>query len=430
MSANTLAVIGGGWAGIAAAVTARRAGWQVSLYEMAPQLGGRARSFGAAPQFDNGQHILIGAYVDTLNLMRTVGVDIEQALLRRPLTLQYPDGSGLRLPPGPALLSFARAVLSNRAWSWPVRIRLLQACSSWAIQGFQCDASFSVRQLCHRLPQQLMADLVDPLCVAALNTPASEASAAVFLRVLKDALFRGPGASDLLLPRTPLSQLLAQPAENWLREQGCELLLAHRVSSLAARQNGGWTVDDKAFDRVILACSSVEAARLAEPIAPDWARTAEALRFEPIITVYLESPGSRFPAPMMALRESDEAPAQFAFDLGQLGLAPGRFAFVISGASLWTERGLDAAGEATLAQARKALDWLSPPQLLKTLAEKRATFACTPGLQRPDPQLTAGLWAAGDYVDGPYPATLEGAVRSGLAAADGLGAAWQNSAAR
>ncbi|MGM2743240.1 hypothetical protein, partial [Bacillus cereus group sp. Bce013] len=86
---------------------------------------------------------------------------------------------------------------------------------------------------------------------------------------------------------------------------------------------------------------------------------AAALRFEPIVTVYLESPGSALPAPMVALHESAEQPAQFAFDLGQLGHAPGRFAFVISGAAPWVARGLDATAAAVLAQAQAVLAWRS-----------------------------------------------------------------------
>lgn len=419
MSERTLAVVGGGWAGIAAAVAARQAGWQVTLFEMAAQLGGRARSFGADPQLDNGQHILIGAYVQTLALMRSVGVDIDQALLRQPLTFRYADGSGLHLAPGPAIPSFARAVLGNSAWPWPARLRLLQRCVGWALRHFRCDASLSVAQLCHGLPAPVLRDLVEPLCVAALNTSAHEASAAVFLRVLQDALFQGPGASDLLLPRRPLSELLAEPAHAWLRRQECALRLGHRVESLQP-QVGGWKLDGESFERVVLACSSVEAARLAQPVAPAWSAVASGLRFEPIMTVYLESPGSHLPSAMTALRESDQAPAQFAFDLGQLGHAPGRFAFVISGASRWVARGVEAAATATLAQATQTLALNHPPRVLKVLTEKRATFACTPGLRRPVGQVASGLWAAGDYVDGPYPATLEGAVRSGLSAAASL----------
>ena len=120
---------------------------------------------------------------------------------------------------------------------------------------------------------------------------------------------------------------------------------------------------------------------------------------------------------MVAMHEGPDAPAQFAFDLGQLGHAPGLFAFVISDAAPWVERGLAETGQQCLAQAREALRWQSPPRVLQVRAEKRATFACTPGLQRPEAAIAPGLWAAGDYVAGPYPATLEGAVRAGQAVA-------------
>ena len=100
-----LAVIGGGWAGLAAAVEAVSLGAAVTLFEMAPTLGGRARSLeGLEPALDNGQHILIGAYTDTLALMRRVGGDPDADLLRMPLRLRYPDRETLRLPPGPPTL--------------------------------------------------------------------------------------------------------------------------------------------------------------------------------------------------------------------------------------------------------------------------------------------------------------------------------------
>jgi squalene-associated FAD-dependent desaturase len=430
-----LAVIGGGWAGLAAAVEACQRGHQVSLFEMAPQLGGRARSLpmpsDGGPALDNGQHILIGAYTQSLRLMALLGVEPERALLRLPLRLRYPRHEGLRLPPGWPLLSFARGVLQYDAWPLSARIKLLGTAGRWLLQRFACAPQLSVAQLCAGLPPSVMQDLIAPLCVAALNTPASQASAQVFLRVLRDALFSGRGSSDLLLPRLGLSDLLAEPARRWLTPRGADLQLGRRVQSLL-RQGSHWRVDGQLFDAVILACPSGEAARLGRDINPDWAARAQALCFEPIITVYLHCPGAALPAPMLTLQESAQAPAQFAFDLGQLdepdpvaALKPsshraGLFAFVVSGAASWVARGLTETGAAVLAQAQRELDWPAPPTLFKVLAEKRATFACTPGLQRPPAHIAEGLWAAGDYVAGPYPATLEGAVRSGLAAVHAL----------
>jgi squalene-associated FAD-dependent desaturase len=438
-----VAVIGAGWAGLAAAVRAVQAGAQVTLLEMAAQPGGRARALaadvppagppagpsdpGAGPEapapawpHDNGQHILIGAYARTLDLMRSVGVDVDTVLWRSPLVLRYPDGSGLALPPGPALPAFLRGVAGARGWTWGDRLALLWQAQRWLLAGFRCDPALTVAQLCAGLPPRVRALLIDPLCVAALNTPAAEASAQVLLRVLRDALFGGRGSADLLLPRRPLDALLPAPAVAWLQARGAVLRLATRVRALAPVAGGGWRVDGEAFDAVVLACPAAEAARLAGPHAPAWAAQAAALRYEPIVTVLLHWPGARLHAPMTALHEGPDAPAQYAFDHGALGATPGRFAFVVSGARPWVEAGLQATGAAVRRQSLPAFAVPgSPggPQLERVLADKRATFRCTPGLQRPPAVVASGLWAAGDYVAGPYPATLEGAVRAGEAAA-------------
>ena len=419
-----VAVVGAGWAGIAAAVHARRAGHAVQVFEMAPGLGGRARSVqldGLA--LDNGQHILIGAYRATLEAMPLRGAAACRLRKRVPLGLAYADGQGLRLPSGAPVPAFVRAVLRRRGWTWGQRFALLAAAGRWGAAGFRCDPRLSVAALCRGLPSAVQQQLIEPLCVAALNTPASQASAAVFLRVLRDALFSGPGSADLLLPAAPLGELLPAPAARWFEAQGVEVRLRHRAAQLE-RLADGWQLDGQRFDAVVLACSAAEAARLCQPFAPAWADQAASLRYEPIITVYLRCAGLRLPLPMMALHAGSDAPAQFAFDLGALGGADGVFAFVISGAGDWAGAGLQATAEATLRQAALALapaGWPQPPAVLHVAAEKRATFRCTPDLQRPAAYIAPDLWAAGDYVAGPYPATLEGAVLSGRAAARSIG---------
>jgi squalene-associated FAD-dependent desaturase len=416
-----LAVVGAGWAGLSAAVRATTQGHQVTLLEMAGHAGGRARGVEVdGLGLDNGQHILIGAYSGTLALMRQVGADPAGLLARCPLTLRYPDGRGLRMPPGPPWLGFGRAVMSCRGWTARDRLALMAAAARWTFSGFRCAPDMTVATLCRGLPAPVRDLLIDPLCVAALNTAASDASGQVFLRVLHDAVFGGPGSADLLLPRVSLSDLLPTPALAWLQEAGAELRLGHRVKSLE-RAETGWRLDGETFDAAVLACTAPEAARLTEPVAGAWSRQAAALHYEPIITVYLQCPGARFPEPMMALVEGPDAPAQFALDHGALGATPGVFAFVISGAAGWLERGLVATGDAVVRQARAAFSpgtWPEPPRLLKVMAERRATFRCTPGIQRPPALVAARLIAAGDYIEGPYPATLEGAVRSGRFAAE------------
>ena len=430
--ARHIAIVGGGWAGLAAAVRATQAGQRVTVLEMAGHLGGRARGVTVGTRdLDNGQHILIGAYTRTLDLMRSVGVDPESVLHRQPLELRYPDGRGLRLPKGHPVLAFVRAVAACRGWGWRDRSALLTAAGHWAAAGFRCKPGTTVAQLCQGLPPAVRELLIDPLCVAALNTSAADASAQVLLTVLRDALFSGSGSADLLLPRRPLDALLPHPAHAWLQARGAQIVFNRRVHRLQAAPRGGggggggggWQLDEQTFDQVVLACSAGEAARLVQAQDAAWAGRAQALGYEPIITVYLHCPGARLPSPMMALQEGPQAPAQFAFDHGQLGADPGVFAFVVSGARRWADAGAEAAGRAVRQQAMTAFapgTWPTVPTLLKVLIEKRATFRCTPGLDRPPGAIAPGLQAAGDYIDGPYPATLEGAVRAAEAAVRAL----------
>ncbi|WP_200843932.1 hydroxysqualene dehydroxylase HpnE [Pantoea sp. 18069] len=430
-----VAVIGGGWAGMAAALTLALAGRQVTIYESARQWGGRARALTLdTPEgpltLDNGQHILIGAYSDCLALMRGVGVPVDQALARLPMTLRYADGTGLAFPDWAPPFDALAGILGAHGWSWREKQALLARAARWRLQGFRCDDAASVADLCASLPQKLMDEFIAPLCVSALNTPPEISSGAVFLRVLRDALFSGRGGSHFLLPTCDLGQLFPQAAADWLQARGHALRLGARVEALQA-EGHAWRVDGERFDAVLLATPSSEAARLAGQTDSlrAWSGSAAALTHTAIATVYARTalPEQRLPAalPLMALRPAAGAPAQFVFDRGHLGGPAGLMAFVVS-ASVASRADTQAQ---VLAQAARELGWHGM-QPLTTVIDKRATFACTPGLQRPGQALAPGLWACGDYVDGPYPATLEGAVRSGMAAARALESAGQSRAAR
>ncbi len=435
------AIVGGGWAGMAAAVAAAQAGQQVTVCEAARTLGGRARKVTLdrphAPTLtlDNGQHILIGAYTDTLRLLRLVGIAPETALLRLPLALSFPDGSGLALPNLPAPWDAVIGIVRTRGWSVPDKIALLRTATAWQLRGFACAPGTTVAQLCAGLTQRLKDEFIEPLCVSALNTPAGAACGTVFLRVLKDAMFGQRGGSNLLLPRVDLGALFPEAAARWLTERGHSVVTGQRVQQLRPvnlTTNGSadaarWQIDDVVFDRVILATAPTEAARLVSHTAAAlprvqasalhaWAACASALRHEAITTVYAQveskaaAPSGTLPRPMLALRATATHPAQFVFDRGQLGGPTGLLAFVIS-ASHGTRDSLQAR---VMEQAQAQLGLTVQP--LQTITEKRATFACTPGLQRPASALADGLQACGDYIAGPYPATLEGAIRSGWAA--------------
>lgn len=411
---------------MACAVEASQAGHAVTVFEAARNWGGRARAVAATlpngqeVMLDNGQHILIGAYTRSLALMARVGVDVERTLQRVPLILRFPDGGGLSLPHIPpwldratrrvAPLDVVAGVLGARGWTWRDKLSLLKTSMRWQRQGFVCPEEQTVASLCATLTPRARAELTDPLCVSALNTPAEEASGKVFLRVLAEALFYTPGGSQLLLPRTDLGALFPDAADRWLRQRGARTVLGQRVRALA-RTDDGWRVDDERFDRIVLACAPWEAARLTSDLAPDWSATADALPHEAIATIYLHGDAT-LQAPFVALRSDPDAPAQFAFDRGQLDGPKGLLAFVIS-ASTGDREALQ---RQVLVQAREQLG-LAHLKPVLTVVERRATFACIPGLVRPPMRIAPDLNACGDYVDGDYPGTLEGAVRSAIAAA-------------
>ena len=452
-----IAIVGGGWAGMAAAVAATQAGHHATVFEASQALGGRARVVngilpdGSPVALDNGQHILIGAYRQTLKLMQTVGVNLDKALLHLPLTLQFPNGQGLKLPdwPNPWMvgLDAAWGIATAKGWSWGDKIALLRAASSWQRGGFKCSQHLSVAQLCHKsspaITPRVMAELIEPLCVSALNTSAHDASAQVFLRVLQDALFSPAvqlgqgkifGSANLLLPTRDLSNLFPHAAASWLLKHGGQIKLGERVNSVEFDATG-WQICTLAgkipFDAVILAGSpsnmavagintaysatnsivkdriATELNHLIQRESAAWQARVKTLQFEAITTVYAYAAGVRLPAPMLTLRSDASSPAQFVFDRGQLGGPAGLLAFVISASQ--GER--EVLQQQVLAQAAVQLG-LTGLQAVQTIVEKRATFACTPGLQRPNALIAPGLLVCGDYIDGPYPATLEGAVRS------------------
>jgi len=417
-----VAVIGAGWAGMAAAVALTQANIRVSVFEAARHLGGRARAVEIeGVKLDNGQHILIGAYRETLRLMRAVGADPDRLLARAPLAIEYPGKFSLRAPRLPAPLHLAAALLTARGLTFSERIAALRFMRTMRGNAYRIAADMPVAQLLaqHAQAGALTRYLWGPLCVSALNTPAACASAQTFLNVLRDALDGAREASDLLIPRTDLGQLFPEPAAQFVRTHGGSVQLGTPVRTLDESANG-FALDAGAevYSHVILALGPHQLdpllARFA-PLAPV-RQSLAALAYEPIYTCYLQYPsGVVMPQAMTGF---DGGSIQWIFDRGRLNAIPGLLAAVISARGAHQNASQDALADAIHRELAAYLPGLPAPLWSRVIAEKRATFSCRPGVARPENRTAVErLYLAGDYTASDYPATLESAVRSGVCAA-------------
>jgi squalene-associated FAD-dependent desaturase len=432
-----VAVIGGGWAGCAAAATLVEDGHDVAVFEAARSLGGRARGVELQGRLlDNGQHILLGAYTDSLRLIRLAGVDPQQSLLRLPLQLCYPPGAGMEFVTRrlPAPLHLLAALLQARGLTGEDRLALARFTTAARWMDWQLDVDCTVDALLERFDQteRLNALLWRPLCLAALNTPSHRASAKVFLAVLRDSLGARRAASDMLIPRVNLSGLFPDAIARMIEQKGGKVHRGVRVTDLSKDDTGAWRLEtgsseaSEGFDDVIVATSATTASALLAAHVDTG--VIDALEYESIATCYLQYAETvRLPRPFYALADdpSESRWGQFVFDRGQLDDAQaGLLAVVVSAASDAAEKGQAMlAGDIAhqLAQDFGRSDLLEPAWS-KVVTDKRATFSCRPDLQRPENATgKAGLWLAGDYTVGDYPATLEGAVRSGMRTAALIG---------
>jgi squalene-associated FAD-dependent desaturase len=427
-----VAIVGGGWAGMAAAVTLACAARPVTVFEAAQVLGGRARRVVVDDRtVDNGQHLLLGAYAQTLALLRTVhGEGAERELLdRRRLHLEEPGVFRFKTPALPAPWHLGVALLAMRGLSRQDRLATVVFVRRLRRERFCCAPQLTVGALLADQPALAVKLLWEPLCLAALNTPVDAASAQIFLNLLRAAFARHAHDSDLLFPRVDLTALFPAAAAVHIAARAGEVRTGVTVTRIAALGDGVAVASEAGEERFAAAIIAVGPHQLAHVLAASAGSSAAAaldhvatFAYEPIRTTYLQyGRGLGLPQPMLKL---DGDPGQWLFDRGQLGAAPGLAAVVISTDVAAARIDHDSLARAIDAQLRRWAPDLPPPLWSQTIAERRATYACTAGLARPAPgTLERGLYLAGDYTDAEFPSTLEAATRSGVAAARQLLAA-------
>ena len=421
---RTVAIIGGGWAGLSTAVKLTQQGHNVTLFESAKQLGGRARCVAFGEQrVDNGQHLLLGAYTETLNMLQLCGVNINNALLRSPLNIKVIERHGIEfnLLPNrlPIPLNVLRTLLTLPNLSLRERLKTVWFLLKIRLSGFKIGRDITVRKLLRHQPAIMVKMFWEPLCIAALNTAINEASAKIFLSVLKDSFTQNSDASDLLIPKIDLANLFVHPAMQYIEEHGGTFMLGKKIE-LIQKGNSKYTVTDAyghQYDAndVVLAGSPKSTLALLEKSAllETTQKQLRQLSYEPICTIYLQYANDiRLPLPMIGLTNCT---GQWIFDRHFCGQA-GLMAVVISASGPHMQLDKMTLAQLISDELAELFNWPDANSSL-VIREKRATFKAHVDIDKLRPNIITSeknLWLCGDYTTGPYPATLEAAVQSGL----------------
>ena len=408
---------------MAAAFALAQAGVSLRVYEAARELGGRARRVvvnGVA--LDNGLHVLIGAYRETLRLIGAVHPNPAAALLRSKLDWNIHRHFRLSTPRLPAPLHLACAVLAASGSTWAERAAAIRFMQAMRARDFRLSHDISLESLLAANGQSgaFARHFWRPLCLAALNTPPVIASAQIFLNVLRDSLAGSSADTDILVARHDLTALFPQPAAEFVRARGGAVTPACAVTSLAPNNSAidvcTRTETDR-FDHVICAVAPHRVTRILSSL-PQLAgvrATIDRFRYQPIYSVYLQLDGAvKLPAPMLGLSGT----AHWLFDREAICGQRGLIAAVISGEGAHEDMPQHALACRIYEEIASELGRLPPLLWHRVIAEKRATLECSVGVERPEIVTPLkNLHLAGDYTASDYPATLESAVRSGIAAA-------------
>lgn len=431
-------VIGGGVAGLSAAVRLADAGRVVVVAEEAPRLGGRASSFTdnqTGERVDNGQHVLFGCYRETYAFLKRIGSDSLAPLDRRLTVAMVGDGvrpAPLSCPALPAPWHLAAAILKWNAVPFLDRLRALRLAAALRNGATAVDSSMTVAEWLrtHGQTPALCRWLWHPLAVAALNQSPDEAAAAPFVEVLSQLFGRSPIDSAIGLPKVPLDELFAAPAVRFIEARGGRVLTRSAARVCVDAVAGVTQV--RAGDVAIAAANVVSAvpwhamARIWECGVPAAMKTtadaAAATASLPIVTVNLWFDRPVMPQTFVGLVDG---PMHWAFDKSRIfGGEAGHISMVSSGAVDLVDFERGAITDLARLQLDRAVPAAREARLHRSVVvrERRATFSLAPG-GPPRPSTRTGIrgfFLAGDWIDTRLPGTIESAVLSGRIAAEAV----------
>ncbi len=427
-----VAVVGGGLAGLAAGVTLGESGAQVSLFEARTRLGGATHSFQRdGLTIDNGQHVFLRCYTAYRALLERLGVGDRVRMQRRfDVPVLSPDGRQCRLRRTnlPAPLHLGPALAAYSALSPGDRVRALRAVLGMYGRHPSADRlderSFAAWLAEHGQSDRAVGRLWELFIVAALNAPARGSSAELALMVVKTALLGERDAADIGFPAVPLGDLHGEPGMRVLRRLGAGVHTRSKVRAVRPLDEG-FAVDvggsELEADAVVLAVPHQAAAAL----LPDRALAArsrlDGLGGAPIVNAHAFFDRSVTPFPFVAAPGSV---AQWVFDRSRVaGLEHGQYLAVsVSAADDYIDRRTRELRDLFVPELRRLFPRARSAELTGFFVtrERRATFRQAPGsgaLRPPAATGIPGLSLAGAWTDTGWPDTMEGAVRSGFAAA-------------
>jgi len=437
-------VLGGGLAGIAAALDCAGAGVEVTLVEVRRRLGGAAYSFerdGLA--MDNGQHVFLRCCVAYRALLERIGgahLTTVQPRLEIPVLKPGSQPTLLRRGALPAPLHLAGALaryphltLAERAGAARAALGLMRLHEGDAALESQTFGDWLAR---HGQGPRAVAALWDLIALPTLNLAAAQASLALAAFVFRTGLLSGADAGDIGFHRGTLGQTIGAPAERALREAGVEVRLGWRAERLAqsargvevhgrgARAEHGEALEELSAEAVVVALPHARAATLLEPLLGEEARAWRGLGSSPIVNLHVVYDRQVCDVPFAA---GVGTPVQYVFDRTEAAGAPAGCQYLavsLSGAEREMGMSVDLLRERYLPALRELFPRAREAKVESFLAtrEHAATFRAAPGVAalRPAARTAVpGLVLAGTWTATGWPATLEGAVLSGHAAADG-----------
>ena len=433
-------VIGAGFAGLSAACMLAEEGVRVLVLDARPQLGGRATAFvdrETGERVDNGQHVLFGCYRATFEFLRRIGAEqnvLQQSTLEIPCFDAKGTRSTLTCPRVPAPLHLVGGVLNWQPIPWTERLASLRVIPPLlaARRALQSGQPLSTTEETvhswlrrHRQGNVLTQWLWEPLAVAALNQSIEHAAAAPFVRILAEMFSTDRSASTIVLPLKPLDEMYANPARDFILRHGG----AVKTSALARVHVNEGRIDAVEVAGERYAARTVVAAVAWYSLDNLFSRapgslsgllsTAARMESMPIVTVNIWYDRTVMSEPFAGLPGRT---MQWVFDKRVMfGERASHLSLVSSGASAIAGRSNEDLIALAADEIRHSLPGARHATVVRAtvVREKRATFSLAPGQpSRPGPRTDVeGLFLAGDWTDTGLPATIEGAVVSGHAAA-------------